>query len=246
MAYAYVQRGYGIAFASSVSPTWLGASGNNPTSTTAGNLLVLIIAGGFNSTSYVSSITDTGGAGGTWQSAVGAINNNNSVIATGSANGRYAGLSAFYMPNNPGGFTGHTVNVTNYLFTGLTVVLAEYSGVAGTLLGYSAGYAQSASPGYDLVSSGGITVNAVPALLMGAVFEDAAIGDPAYAPGTTPIAFTGRLVETSGGSEYEEDARIISTGSPACTFGTGTTGTNNLLAVGLAFAEQSAPIAWVT
>jgi hypothetical protein len=214
MAYAYV--GSAITSTETTAITY---------TSTAGNLLVIVMnAGAGSGNCFATSIT----GGGTWLSAVGTIGTTGNTVVDG--NGFYDGV--YYCLNNPG-VTSITVN-TNVAPGQRGIAIIEYSGIA-SYIGSSNASESSPGVGANAYNSGNVNITAVPALLLGWCVGSNNTNN--FTAGTSPTAFTSRLAASFANADPTilEDARITSSGNVAATFSNLTAQLGESFA--LAFAE---------
>jgi len=233
MAYAFVQKGFGEFGTNTL--TWTGA-------TTAGNLLVIAFIKGLNASEFVSSIAGNVNTIQSWATAVGSLNNINCKIVTGSGNAtNFGSATLVYLPGsaNLGGDTTHTFTLSGDQGGNMFIAGMEFSGIASTspFINYNFGAQTNPGTGADAITSGGVTVGTVPALLAGFGYF---LNEPA---GTlTGTGFSGRSIDPTNRFMWGEDQRITSASSPAATFTESSGGaTDTTLAFGMAFAEPAVP-----
>src|SRR5208282_3486340 len=163
MAYAYVQKGFGL-FSTNVI-TWSQATG-------AGNLLVACFVKPDNgSTEFVSSLAGNVNASQAWVSAVGTINTIGSKIITGSGTSNFATATLVYLPGsaNAGGDTTTTFTVASDQSGNRFIGAMEFSGImsASPFINYNWASQTNAGTGSNALSSGNVNVSTAPALVSG-------------------------------------------------------------------------------
>ena len=130
--------------------------------------------------------------------------------------------------------TGNASNVSR-------ILVAEYSGLAGTYSFMSYADQNGAPTGVNGINTGPSPVPQQPAMVWGLVLNFA--GANAVTAGTSPLAFTNFQTIWTGGFSAFEDARVTSGASYAATFGD--TDGNQYCSACVIFPE-AATCAWLT
>jgi hypothetical protein len=220
MAYAFVKVGTNSANSNVVtfSPT------------NAGDFLIVMSDTSAGAGNPTASITDN--LSSSWQTA---------RATTGFGAARY--LTAFYLPNCPGGITSITLTYNGGTPGTVTIGVFEYSGVATTTpLIVASTFQSQATPGtgVDAIVSPTINVTTQPALLFGVLIDN-----NNHTSITVGTGFTRR---DSGSTLLNqgwmpEDKRVTATGNTTATARDATNGgADTYLNITMAFAESTPPV----
>jgi hypothetical protein len=213
--------------------TGIGSLAAGAKTTTAGNLIHVVVQ------YYYDLTTDTG----TFGVTDGTANVYHECVEAHAQNSTdQSAMRVFRAENIAGGSANPQINFPNSNFRFVNIVSVELSGLAtsGPYLNGSGNY-QTASAGTaaDAVTSGSFSVGAEPAALIGVIYLDTADdGPPLLGTGFTEDGTT-FWANGGGPAGLMEDRRLTSTGSGAATF-TKTASTGFTLAAAVAYAEAGA------